>query len=329
MAFTMGDLGKGFGLGAVGMGTKYLYDKAKDSKMMKDIGYGLSELATGGAGAKRKAARDNARKQQQAMLEAGQISRASYDRNMQTLNSAYDKAEQQQTPYQQFGQRGMERLEGFVDELGQAQPGYQDEMGPRSAAFSPEKFQFQMTDEARQKIAESTNAVQSSAAAKGLLGSSGALKAIQQNAANIANQNVNDQFSQHMQQQNLGKDVSDTAQNLYTTDRDFSYGKYSDQLNQNVDALNRKYNALSGMTNVGQAAANNLTNLATGRGTSLANEGSNLAEIEANLKMGAANAQSARNNAIAQSSADAYASGRDTMLQLGSMAATAYGGGKK
>ena len=284
-----------------------------------DVGTFAGDLLTGGSISKTKAARANNRTQQKAMLQAGKISQEQYDKNIATLNTGYDAAEGYQQPYLGAGQRALGRMESFVDEYGQTQPGYQDTMGARPESFKPGEFNFQITPEMQQKIDASTNAVQSSASAKGLLGSSGALRSIQQGAANIAQQGVNDQFAQHMQTQGLNQSANVNDQNLYTTDRSFQYGKYGDDVNRNIDALSRKYNALSGLTNVGQAASNNLSNLSTGRAGALSGEGSSLAEIQANLAMGRANATSAKNNAVGQAYGQGATNLANTALQVGGM----------
>jgi hypothetical protein len=282
------------------------------SSFWGDIGKGLKTAGTfaadalsGGAISKTKAARENNRAQQRAMLAAGQISQDQYNKNIALLDQAYNQAETTQQPYLDVGQRALGRQEALVDEYGQQQPGYVDTMGARPESYTPGEFKFSITPEMQQKIDASTNAVQSSAAAKGLLGSSGALRSIQQGAADITQQGVDNQFNQFMQKEGLNKAASDTNQNIYTTDRGFNYGKYGDDVNRSVDALTRKYNALSGLSGMGQQAAGNMSNLAVGRGTALAGEGSNLAEIQANLAMGRSNATAAKNNAVASAQGSA------------------------
>ena len=284
-----------------------------------DVGTFTGDMLTGGAISKTKAARQNNREQQRAMLQAGKISQEQYDKNIATLNTGYDAAEGYQQPYLGAGQRALGRMEGFVDEYGQQQPGYVDTMGARPESFKPGEFNFEITPELQQRMDAARNSVQTSAAAKGLLGSSGALKAIQQGSADIAQQGIDEAFNRHMQTQGLAQSANLTDQNLYTTDRGFQYGKYGDDVNRNIDALSRKYNALSGLTNVGQAASNNLTNLATGRAGALSGEGSSLAEIQANLAMGRANATSAKNNAVGQAYGQGATNLANTALQVGGM----------
>lgn len=284
-----------------------------------DVGRFAGDVLTGGSISKIKAARANNRAQQRALLAAGKISQDQYNKNMDLLERQFDAAEGYQQPYLGAGQRALGRMESFVDEYGAQQPGYVDTMGARPESFKPSEFNFQITPELQQRIDAARNSVQTSAAAKGLLGSSGALKAIQQGSADIAQQGINEAFNRHMQTQGLAQSANLTDQNLYTTDRGFQYGKYGDDVNRNIDALTRKYNALSGMTNMGQAAANNLSNLSTQRGSALAGEGSNLAEIQANLAMGRANATSAKNNAVGQAYGQGATNLANTALQVGGM----------
>lgn len=287
--------------------------------VLGDVGRFVGDALTGGSLSKIKAARANNRAQQKALLAAGQISQDQYNKNVALIDSGYDTAESYQQPYMGAGQRALGKMESFVDEYGAQQPGYVDTMGARPESFTPQNFEFNITPELQQRMDAARNSVQTSAAAKGLLGSSGALKAIQQGSADIAQQGINEAFNRHMQTQNLQQSANLNNQNLYTTDRGFQYGKYGDDVNRNIDALNRKYNALGSLTSAGQAASNNLTNLATGRAGALANEGSNLAEIQANLAMGRSNATSAKNNAVGQSFGQGASNALGTALQIGGM----------
>ncbi len=231
----------------------------------------------------------------------------------------------------QAGQDALKQQQGMIDQLGQIPGQYQDSMGPRPNApptYTPGEFKFSITPEMQQKIDASTQAAQASGAAKGLLGSSGTIKAIQQNAANIGQQGVNDQFNQFTQTEAQKQAAALQAQqanllanNNYNADRQFNYGKYGDDLKSSIDAMSRKYNAVSGLASGGQTATNNLGNLAVARGNAITDQNDNLAEILANNEIGIGNSNAAKINAVGAAKGGAGSSLLNTGMQGVSMLA--------
>jgi hypothetical protein len=226
--------------------------------------------------------------QNKAALASGSITRSMYYKNLEAVSDGYTKAAESQQAYADAGKAALDKQLGMLDDFDKKADPFVNVHGDRPDAYTPGEFKFEITPEMQQKIDAARNAVETSASAKGLLGSSGALQKIQQDSANIAQQGIDNQFGQYIQKEGLRKDAADSASNRYTSERAFDYGVYSDDVRNSIDHLTNKYNALSGVTGMGSTAAGNIGNIQMGQSDAISGLGSGLSTNLTNINTGLA-----------------------------------------
>ena len=226
--------------------------------------------------------------QNKTALASGSITRDMYNKNIQAISDGYTEAAESQQPYADAGKAALDKQLAMLGDFDKKADPFVNVHGDRPEAYTPGEFKFEITPEMQQKIDAARNAVETSASAKGLLGSSGALQKIQQDSANIAQQGIDNQFGQYIQNEGLRKDAADSASNRYTSERAFDYGVYSDDVRNSIDHLTNKYNALSGVSGMGSTAAGNIGNIQMGKSDAISGLGSGLATNLTNINTGLA-----------------------------------------
>jgi hypothetical protein len=168
-----------------------------------------------------------------------------------SLTKYYGNAATYQQPYSQAGQAGLSGAQNIAN------------MAPSTSNF---QFNYQQDPSYQNQLTAGNQNIQGQAASMGSLFSGSTMKALQQYGSNLANQSYNQNYNR--------------ALNTYTNQRDFD-----------AQQLLNKYTQYMGLTNVGQAAANNLTGMQTSLGQQQA--GINVAQGQANAGevMGNANAK--------------------------------------
>ena len=170
-----------------------------------------------------------------------------------TLNQYYSNAAQFQQPYSAAGQTGLAGQQSIAN------------MAPAQSNF---QYNYQQDPAYQNQLTAGNQNIQAQASSMGQLFSGSTLKALSQYGSNLANQSYNQNYNR-------------------------AFDTYTNQRNFNEQALLNKYSQYQGLTNIGQAAANNLTGLQTQLGQDQANL--NLMSGNANAGKTAGNANSVGN----------------------------------
>ena len=170
-----------------------------------------------------------------------------------TLNQYYGNAAQFQQPYSAAGQTGLAGQQSIAN------------MAPAQSNF---QYNYQQDPAYQNQLTAGNQNIQAQASSMGQLFSGSTLKALSQYGSNLANQSYNQNYNR-------------------------AFDTYTNQRNFNEQALLNKYSQYQGLTNIGQAAANNLTGLQTQLGQDQANL--NLMSGNANAGKTAGNANSVGN----------------------------------
>lgn len=272
------------------------------------IGTGVGDLFSGGAISKTQGAREANRAQQKALLEAGRINEEQYNKNIGIIDQHYQEAINSQNLYEQSGADALPGLQDTINQMGQRPEAYND-TSVQPESYTPGQFKFTLTPEMQQKIDASRNAVETSASARGLLGSSGALKSIQQNTADIAQQGVNDQFNQFQNTEAMKQSSANNNIGQFNTNRNFNYGKYNDQIRNDMDALKSKYAGQSGLVSMGQHAADNISTIEQNLSGAQTGANDNYSSNAIDIATGKANSTSAKANAEGEARGNAPGAG--------------------
>lgn len=168
-----------------------------------------------------------------------------------TIGAGYEKGISAQQPYEQYGKQGLQSL----------------------ADLGTKSFQFDYTQDPgyQARLAEGTNAIESSSAAKGGLLSSGTLKMLNKYSQNFASNEYGNAFNR--------------AMTAYQTD------------------TQKQYQTGSALANAGQTAATNISNMYTGQGTAIGNlyseQGANLSNLATGYGQNMGNISIGRGSALA------------------------------
>lgn len=203
--------------------------------------------------------------------------REGIDKARSDVTAGYANAQGYQQPYYQAGLQSYQNLSSMVNSgaLTQAPMNYQAPAEQDYGNYQEQPFNFQEDPGYAFRQQEGQSALQNSAAARGNLLSGATLKALQRYGSNLASQeyqaaynrydtNRKYQADQYQNNRNFARDV-------YTGNRAFGYGQAFDQYNQGAAQKTAQYNQLNQMAGYGQAAGNNLSNMAVGQGNAYAN----------------------------------------------------------
>lgn len=179
----------------------------------------------------------------QGAQEAAGIQSASADRAMGLLREFYGQGQAAQQPYLQAGGQGLQQLTDLT-----LSGGFQTDV----PEFDYEEFDFEADPGYQFRLEQGLQGVERGAAARGGALGGGTLKALTE-------------YGQGFGSQEYGK-----AFGRYQQERGFDYGLLSDLYNRQVQQQGIQYGALSGLAGIGQQAAGNVSNLATGLGQGLA-----------------------------------------------------------
>ena len=198
-----------------------------------------------------------------------------------------------QAPYQEAGEFGLNALtsglkSGAFDPRTQAYGGYDDfrdyeEMDPyKSTEFGGYgDFDYQKSPGYKMIMDESMDAIQSSAAVKGILGSGGTLKKMQDRAGGLASQDYGNQWNRWMAEgdrsrgdyeadRGFGRGIYEDDRNFgrgnYETDRaydsgnrQFDYSAWMDEQNRRISGSQNEFNQYAGLAGLGQTATGQIT----------------------------------------------------------------------
>lgn len=148
-----------------------------------------------------------------------------------SLGQAYGTAATYQQPYSQAGQTGLAGQQTIAN---------------MAAPQSNFQYNYQQDPAYQNQLTAGNQNIQAQASSMGQLFSGSTLKALSQYGSNLANQSYNQNYNRAL-------------------------GTYQDQRNFNAQQILDKYTQYQGLTNIGQAAANNLTGLQTQLGQGNAN----------------------------------------------------------
>ena len=148
-----------------------------------------------------------------------------------SLNQAYSNAAQYQQPYSDVGKTGLAGQQTIAN---------------MAAPQSNFQYNYQQDPAYQNQLTAGNQNIQAQASSMGQLFSGSTLKALSQYGSNLANQSYNQNYNR-------------------------AFDTYTNQRNFDEQALLNKYAQYQGLTNIGQAAANNLTGLQTQLGQGNAN----------------------------------------------------------
>jgi len=162
---------------------------------------------------------------------------------MQLLQQFYGQAQGAQQPYLQAGQQGLGQLTDLI-----TSGGFQTEV----PEFEYDPFEFEADPGYQFRLEQGLQGVERGAAARGGALGGGTLKALTE-------------YGQGIGSQEYGK-----AHRRYTGERQFDYGLLSDLYGRQVQQQGIRSQGLFGLAGIGQQAAGQTGQLATGLGSGLA-----------------------------------------------------------
>lgn len=238
------------------------------------------DLLGGYLGAKR--AREQAKAQRKALDIAKQTQLEYYNKNLATQQPYLDSGKfgvEQMMEMIKSGEADKEFGRSFSDYYSSPAPTYNQ--GPAynpGPAYQEQDFNFQEDPGAKYRQEQAAKAVQASAAAKGMLHSTGTLNQIQKNASDLASQEYNSAFNRFTNKRDFGRqsfendrsfgrntymDDRNFGRNLYQQDveqannnRNFGYTRYRNDMADFMTNLQNKYARFSNLAGAGQNAAN-------------------------------------------------------------------------
>jgi hypothetical protein len=182
------------------------------------------------------------------------------------ITGAYNTAQGAQQPYYNAGIQGLGQLQ--QGNFSTPVPGNYN-AGPAPTYTAP-TFNYQSSPGYGFQLGQGMKAITDSAAAKGA-GLSGATeKSLQSYGTGLANQDYQNMFNQYMQQRQQGFGEYQTGLGQYNTNRQFGYQQGLGQYQMANQQQQQQYGQAANLAGIGQGAAGNLSNLATGYGQSLA-----------------------------------------------------------
>ena len=228
-------------------------------------------------------------------------------------------------PYQQGGQNAFQQLnQGWQG--GQYNPGTLRGMSAQNynAGAAPQAYQLQQFDPSKLQndpgyqfqLNQGMNAVQNSAAAKGMLHSGNTLSGINSMAQGLANTTLNDAFSRYATQQNQGMQQGQNQFQNWQGAANFGQGQAQNAQNFDYQSMLNSYNsqAQNGLNQFNMG--NILGNYGMNAQNSAANLGMNYSQQYGNNLTGGANAQAAG----MVGAANARTQGINNLMNLGGQA---------
>ena len=266
--------------------------------------------------------------QARAAQGAAGIQQAAAGQANQQLTGVYNQSQSGYQPYLQGGQNAFNTISQNWNQ-GQYNPGTLGTMGAQNfdAGQRPQGYNLQQFDPNtantaayQYQLGQGMNAVQNSAAAKGMLHSGNTLAGINSMAQGLASTGLNDAFSRFTtqqgqgmqnQQQNYGQWLggANFGQGQSLNSQNFGYQNMFNSYNSNAQNGMNQFNMGNILGNYGQNAQQNSSNL-----------GQNYSQQYGNNLTGGANAQAAG----MVGAANARTQGLNNIMNLGGQLGSAY-----
>jgi len=173
----------------------------------------------------------------------------------------------------------------------------------------PDEFSFTMDDYEKSPYAqflqdEAMDEIQSSRSVRGLLGSGGTLKSMQDRAAKIASGDFADQFErskythaaqmrQALDERQFGYDQHTDETNKVIGERNFGFNEYQDRVGRDEKRYADRFNQLALLSGAGQFNPATMANIGQQYGANAANQLAQIGQAQAGGELGAAQARQA------------------------------------
>lgn len=198
-----------------------------------------------------------------AAASSSSISKRAAEASVQLQKQMYEDTKAAQRPYQQLGLSAMTQALGGVDASGNYyfDQSKLDQYSPDNAfnygeftgeaKFDPSKIDLQQDPSYQFRLNQGINALDKSAASRGMLLSGAQQKAINNYAQDTASQEYSNIYQRGLQtqNQNFSQDLSRYQQN---------YNNALTSYNSDVNLGNQKFNQLASVLGLGQTASNTL-----------------------------------------------------------------------
>jgi hypothetical protein len=211
------------------------------------------------------------------------------------VTGAYNTATGYQQPYATGGQQDYSTLRQMVGDnaFATSVPG-QYQSGEQQPGYTTPNFNFQEDPGYQFRQQEGQNAIQNSAAARGMGLSGATMKAMATYGSNLASQEYNNAYNRYLANNDQQRALYGMKLGQYNTNRGFGAGQQQQQYENQYQQNMARYGMRSNLAGYGTEAANNLSTLSTLYGNT-----------RANLALGRGNAisngyQAAANAAIGQ-----------------------------
>jgi hypothetical protein len=221
--------------------------------------------------------------------DAANAQLSSADQARGAIDKYYQQAAGYQQPYYNLGVQGAQNLANMVS-AGKFSTTPTAYTAPN---YQAQQFNFQADPGYAWRMAQGTDAIQNSAAARGVGLSDATQKALARYGQNLASNEYQNAYSRFQDQRNFGRGA-------FESDR--SFGANQNQLNYEnlASEANKDYLRRAGIADYGISAAGNLANLSTGAGEATAGIYGNMGNARAAGIIGQANYNQANLNNLSQ-----------------------------